>query len=236
MRLALKRPLRDEEHATHIKTSLKPTDVKFVSQTLFDNVVLFVWTTSDIPVVSSNVITHRLSVYKEARPIAQKKRKMGEKKRNVARKEDDKLVKVGFIKKAHYTTWLANVVMVKKLNGKWRICIDYTDLNKTCMKDSYPLPSIDCLVDGAFGHHILSFLDAYYEVMSFGLKHVGATYQRLIDYIFKGMLGRNVDIVVKYDSCLQHIQDLKEVFKALQNHGMQLNPKKCVLGVEGRNF
>jgi len=86
---------------------------------------------------------------------------MGEEKRNAACKEADKLVKVDFFKKAHYTTWLTNVVMVKKPNGKWRMCMDYTDLNKTCPKDVYPLPSIDRLVDGVVRHHILSFLDAY---------------------------------------------------------------------------
>ena len=107
-------------------------------------------------------------------------------------------MKVGFIKKARYTTWLANMVMVKKSNGKWRMYVDYTDLNKACPKDSYPLLSIDRLVDGATGHIILSFLDAYlgynqiqmhpndkekttfmtdsnnfyYEVIPFGLKNV----------------------------------------------------------------
>lgn len=59
-----------------------------------------------------------------------------------------------------YTTWLANVLMVKKSNGKWRMCIDYTDLNKACPKDTYPLPNIDRLVDNTLGYRMLSFLDA----------------------------------------------------------------------------
>jgi len=66
-----------------------------------------------------------------------------------------------FVKEAKYTTWLANIVMVKKANDKWRMCTDYTDLNKACPKDAYPLPSIDRLVGGAAGHKILSFLDDY---------------------------------------------------------------------------
>ena len=77
--------------------------------------------------------------------------------------------------------------------------------------------------------------------MSFDLKSADATYQRLMGQIFKGMLNRNVEvyvdnIVVKSDSCLQHIQDLKEVFKALRDHGMQLNPEKCAFGVEGEKI
>jgi len=238
-------PLHDEEHATHIGTSLKPINDKLASQTLIDNVDLFAWTTSYMPGGSPNIITHRLSVYKEAKLFTKKKRKMGKEKHDVACKEAGKLVKAGFIKRGHYT-WLSNVVMIKKSNGKWRMCTDYTKLNKACPKDSYPLPSIDCLVDGAVGHHTLGFLDAYsgynqiqihprdkekiafttdcvnfyYGAMSFGLKNVGATYQRLMDYVFKGILSRNIEvyvngIVVKSNSCLQHVLDLKEVFKAL---------------------
>jgi len=113
---------------------------------------------------------------------------------------------------------LANVVLVKKANGKWRMCVDFTDLNKACPKDSYPLPSIDALVDSASGCKILSFWDAFsgynqikmhprdesktafmtetssycYKVMPFGLKNTGATYQRLMDKVLAPMLGRNV--------------------------------------------
>ena len=157
--------------------------------------------------------------------------------------------------------------MLKKASGKWRMCVDYKDLNKACPKHSYPLPNIDRLVDGAAGHKILSFLDAYsgynqismhhsdrgktafttdsanyfYKVMSFGLKNAGATYQRLMDKIFKGMIGKSVevyvdDIVVKSDSCDQHIKDLQEVFDALRRVNMRLNPEKCASGVESGKF
>jgi len=77
---------------------------------------------------------------------------LGEEKRITTRVEADKLLQAGFIEEAHYTTWLANVVLVKKPNGKWRMCTDYIDLNKACPKDSYPLPSIDRLVNGATDH------------------------------------------------------------------------------------
>lgn len=71
------------------------------------------------------------------------------------------MLDAGFIREADYTTWLANVVLVKKSNGKWWMCTDYTDLNKACPKNSYPLPSIDRLVDGSSGHAMLSLMDAY---------------------------------------------------------------------------
>jgi len=92
---------------------------------------------------------------------------MGEEKCVAAQQEVEKLVKASFIRKAHYTTWLANVAMVKKSNDKWRMCTYYTNLNKACPKDFYPLPSINRLVDGAIDHTILSFLDAYFGYNKF---------------------------------------------------------------------
>jgi len=71
------------------------------------------------------------------------------------------LLDVGFIREIQYTTWLANVVLVKKNNGQWRMCVDYTDLNKACPKDAYLLLSIDGLVDGVTDNRIFSFLDAF---------------------------------------------------------------------------
>jgi len=257
--------LRDKDHKTHMGTSLKQDDREAIGKTLMKNADLFSWTAADMPRVKPDVITHRLYVYKEARPIAQKKRKLGEERQKAAREEIGKLVQAGFIQKARYTTWLANIVMVKKSNGKWRMCVDYIDLNKACPKDSYPLPTIDRLVDGAADHQILSFLDTYSaynqihmhprdkektafridsnnfynEVMPFGLKNAGATYQRLMD--FHDMIGRNIEvyvnnIVVKFDSCEQHVSDLKEVFQALRKYHVCLNPEKCAFGVEGRKF
>ena len=76
-------------------------------------------------------------------------------------KEVRKLLEVDFIQEVYYPDWLANVVMVKESNGKWRICIDFTDLNRACPKDSYPLPRIDTLVDSTARHQLLSFMDAF---------------------------------------------------------------------------
>ena len=66
-----------------------------------------------------------------------------------------------FISEAKYTTWISNVVLVKKSNGKWRMCVDYTDFNRACPKDAYHLPNIDKLVDNSSGYKLLSFMDAY---------------------------------------------------------------------------
>nr|KYP47172.1 Retrovirus-related Pol polyprotein from transposon 17.6 [Cajanus cajan] len=222
---------------------------------------------TDMPGIDPNFLCHKLSVCREAKPVAQQKRKIEEERKKAVEAEVSKLLEAGFIREIQYTIWLANVVMVKKANGKWRMCTDYTDLNKACPKDAYPLPNIDRLVDGAAGHKFLTFLDAYsgynqirmhtrdedkmafvtkssnycYQVMPFGLKNAGATYQRLMDKIFGGQIGKNMevyvdDMVVKSASLPSHVTDLAEVFHALRKHQMRLNPDKCVFGVSGSKF
>ncbi|KAL5582068.1 hypothetical protein UlMin_014510 [Ulmus minor] len=136
--------------------------------------------------------------------------------------EVDKLLKADFIEEANYPDWIANVVLVKKANGNWRVCVDFTDLNRACPKDSFPLPRIDQLVDATAGHELLSFMDAYsgynqirmhegdqehtafltnqglycYKVMPFGLKNAGATYQRLVNKTFKDQIGKTMEVYV----------------------------------------
>ena len=75
--------------------------------------------------------------------------------------EVNKLLDANFIRKAYYPEWLANVVMVKKANRKWKMCVDFTDLNSACSKDSFPLLKIDQLVDSAIGHKLLTFMDGF---------------------------------------------------------------------------
>ena len=75
--------------------------------------------------------------------------------------EVNKLLIANFIKEVYYLEWLANGVMVKKANGKWRICVDFTDLNNAYPKDSFPLPRIDQLVDSTAGHKLLTFMDTF---------------------------------------------------------------------------
>uniref|UniRef100_A0A2N9EE12 Reverse transcriptase domain-containing protein n=1 Tax=Fagus sylvatica TaxID=28930 RepID=A0A2N9EE12_FAGSY len=132
------------------------------------------------------------------------------------------LASSGVIREVQYPMWLSNTVVVKKKNGKWRVCIDFTDLNKTCLKDPFPLPWIDQLVDSASRHARLSFLDSfqgyhqipmnvadqdktafitprgtyYYKVMPFGLKNAGATYQIMVTKMFGHMIGKMVEVYI----------------------------------------
>jgi hypothetical protein len=86
---------------------------------------------------------------------------MSDDKAEGARNEVKRLHSAGVIREVTYPEWLTNTVMVKKANGKWRMCIDFTDLNKACPKDEFPLPRIDSLVDAAASSEFMSLLDCY---------------------------------------------------------------------------
>ena len=163
-------------------------------------------------------------------------------------------ITTSFICKAYHSEWLVNAVMVKKSNGKWRVCVDFTDLNRACPKDRFPLPKIDQLVNSTAGHELLTSMDAFsgynqilmseenqektsfvtsqslycYKVMSFGLKNVGATYQRLVNHMFSKQIGRNVevyvdDMLVKSREAKSHLDNLQETFMVSQR-GIEANP------------
>ena len=116
-----------------------------------------------MPGISPSTMVHKLNVCPSFPPIRQKKRVFTQERDKAIDEEVCKLLKADFIKEAYYLEWLANVVMVKKANSKWRICVDFTDLNKACPKDSYPLPHIDLLVDSTTGHQLLNFMDTWYN-------------------------------------------------------------------------
>ena len=189
---------------------------------LRNNQDCFAWSHKDMPGIDPEVTTHRLNVDPSHKPVKQKRRKLGIERNTIVNDEVRKLIEAGFIKEVQYPDWLANVVIVKKKNGKWRVCIDFTDLNKACPKDSFPLPHIDRLVDATAGHELLSFMDAFsgynqilmhpddqektafitergiycYKVMPFGLKNAGATYQTLVNAMFADQLGRTMEVYI----------------------------------------
>ena len=155
-----------------------------------------------MPSISTKVIQHRLNVDLEKKLVQHRQRVFTLKRNQAITDEVSKLLSAGFIREVYYPSWLTNVVLVKKANGKWRMCINFTDLNKTCPKDSFPLPRIDQLVDSKVRYKLLTFMDAFsgynqikiaeedqektafitsqglycYKVMPFRLKNARATY------------------------------------------------------------
>ena len=178
-----------------------------------------------------------------------------------------KLIKTNVIRISHYSDWLANVVVAPKKGKKWRVCVDFPDLNKACPKYNFPLPKIDLIVDATSKHEFLNFMDAFYgyhqikmhppdvkktsfitemglycyKIMPFGLKIAGATYQRLVNKIFKELIRKTMevyiyDMLVKSLKAADHIAHLEEVFGILWKHRMMLNPSKCIFGVSSGKF
>ena len=175
-----------------------------------------------MPGIPPEIIQHKLNVNLDRKPIQQRRRVFALGRDQAVTDEVTKLLAAGFIREVHYPKWLANVILVKKANGKWRMCEDFTDLNRACPKDSFPLPRIDQLVDSTAGQKLLTFMDAFsgynqirmaeedqektsfitsqglycYKVMPFGLKNSGATYQRLVNKMFSKQIGRNMEVYV----------------------------------------
>jgi len=121
----------------------------------------FAWTAAYMPGIDPDFLCHHLTMDAKVRRVRQRKRKFNEERCLVVKEETQKLLSAGHIREIQYPEWLANVVLVKKENGKWRMCVNFTDLNNACPKDSYPLPNIDELVDSASICKMLSFLDAF---------------------------------------------------------------------------
>src|SRR5688572_8365033 len=175
-----------------------------------------------MPGVPKELIEHSLNVYPQAVPQKQRLRHFAPDKREAIKREIAKLLVAGFINEVIHPEWVTNPILVHKKNNEWRMCVDYTDLNKHCLKDPFGLPRINQVVDSTAGCALLYFLDCYsgyhqialkeedqakiafitpfgafcYKTMSFGLKNAGETYQRAIQMCFEKQLHLNVEAYV----------------------------------------
>ena len=154
-----------------------------------------------------------------------------------------------------------------KKGNKGRVCVNYTDLNDACPKGNFPLLRIDQIVDASAGHGMLFFLEAFsgyhqipmhspdaektsfitphglycYNVMPFGLKNVGATYQRLVTKMLCSLLEITMevyidDMLVKSKQRPDHAVHLQQTFDLRRKYGMKLNPLKCTFGLNVDRF
>jgi hypothetical protein len=179
---------------------------------------VFAWSALDLVGVSRTVIEHSLGIDPSVRLKKQRLRKMSDEKTEATKAEVHRLLEANFIEPVAYPTWLSNVVMVQKKSGKWRMCIDFTSLNKACPKDNFPLPRIDKIVDSAARCEVMSLLDCfsgYHQIymkeedkartsfitpfgtycfirMPEGLKNAGSTFSRLTKTVLESQVGRNI--------------------------------------------
>nr|GEY32452.1 reverse transcriptase domain-containing protein [Tanacetum cinerariifolium] len=181
------------------------------------NLDIFAWQPSDMIGVPRSVAEHKLNIREGCPPVRQKKRGQAPERTKAIQSEVQKLVKARIMRQVYYHDWLSNPVMVKKHDGSWRI--------SRRRKDSLPhMTGVYC-----------------YTKMHFGLKNVGATYQRLMDKAFESQMGRNIevymdDLVVKSHTEAEMVRDIEETFQTLRKINMKLNPKKCSFGLAKRVF
>ncbi|KAL0292075.1 UNVERIFIED_CONTAM: Transposon Tf2-12 polyprotein [Sesamum calycinum] len=196
----------------------------------------------EMPGLDPKVAVHHLSVKKGARPVKQGQRRFRPELIPLIEGKVNKLIEVGFIREVKYPMWISSIVPVRKKNRQIRVCVDFKDLNNACTKDDFLLSIAELMIDATTGHEALSFMDGSsgynqirmapadeeltafrtpkgiycYKIMPFGLKNVGATYQRAMQKIFDDMLHKNVecyvdDLVVKSKKRENHFHDLRKV-------------------------
>jgi hypothetical protein len=220
----------------------------------------------ELKVYREDVIQHVIPLKEETKPFRQKLRQMNPKLAPLVQQELQKMLEAGIIAQTRHSSWCSNLVVARKKNGKISICIDFRNLNIVCTKDHYPLPKMETLLQRVTGLGMISMLDEFsgynqirlkaedrhkttfttpwgtfeYLRMLFGLSNVGATFQRAMDYAFRGLNGKLIEI---YQDDLRvfskdgktHLNHLRQVLDRCREFGISLNPAKSVFGVtEGK--
>ena len=130
---------------------------------LIQNVDVFAWSPYEVPEVDPEFIIHKLNV-DPSFPLKKKKPRRSAKEHvEAVRQAVERLKEAGAIKEIFFPEWLAYTVMVRKKNSKWRVCVDFMDLNQACPKDPFSMPKIDQLVDATYGNPRMNFLDAFQD-------------------------------------------------------------------------
>ena len=151
----------DPEKFFQIDSQLPPQKREELIEFRRKNVNVFAWSAYEAPGVDQNFICHHLNVNPSIIPKKQPPRCSSRDHSDAVKDEVTKFKQARVIKEVFYPEWLANTVVMKKKNGKWRVCVDFTNFNKACPKDPFLIPRIDQLVDATVGHPRISFLDAF---------------------------------------------------------------------------
>ena len=219
---------------------------------------VFAWSYNDMPGLDTNIVQHKIPLKLECPFVLQKLRRMKLEMSLKIKEEVKKQFDAGFLAVVRYPQWVANIIPVPK-DGKVRMCDGYRDLNRASPKDNFPLPHIDTSVDNTARFSLFSFMNGFsgynqikmvvedmekttfitlwgtfcYKVMHFGLKNVGATYQRAMHKEIEVYVD---DIIAKSKSEEEHLVNLKRLFERLQKFKLRLNPAKCTFGVKSEKL
>ena len=154
------------KHLAYIGSKLAEDVKDLLIRFLKQNVEVLAWKQENIGGIDLTVIIHKLNVIPFFKPVKHKRRSFTSERQKAINEEVSKLLQARAIREVNYPDWLANVVLIKKANGKWRLCIDFTNVNRACPKDSFPLTRIDLIVDATAGHELLSFMDSQVIIKS----------------------------------------------------------------------
>ena len=236
----------DQPREIRVSSSLSLDERSRLINLLKSYLDVFSWSYEDMAGLAPTIVQHHLPILPHVRPIKQKLRRLHPRWSLQVKEEIQKQLSVGFLSIAEYLEWLANVILVPLKDDKVRVCVDFRDLNKASPKDDFPLPHIDMLVDSTVRHPMLSFMDGFsrynqilidpedmektsfitkwgtycYQVMPFGLKNAGGTYQRVTTTLFHDMMHGDVevyvdDMTVKSRDKVDHLAALQRFFERI---------------------
>eukprot|EP00253_Pinus_taeda_P017525 PITA_17525 len=204
----------------NINKNLEKSQQEELTKILQKNSTAFAWEYTVMKGIDPKTCIHHIYIEENSRPIRQPQRRMNPNLREIVKEELQKLLNVNFIYPISDSRWVSPLVVVPKKNGKWRVCIDYRELNKATLKDHFPLPFIDRVLDTLAGKKYFSFLDGYggynqiqvapenqkkttftcpwetfsYQVLPFGLCNAPAKFQRAVLGIFPDLIHDCVEV------------------------------------------
>ena len=223
---------------------------------------IFAWSYKEMKGIPPDVVQHRIPLVPGALPIRQKERRMNPQLQLLVKAELEKLLQAGFIKPVEITDWVSPMVIVKKKNGKLRVCIDYRKLNQSTQKDHFPLPFINTILEEVAGHELYTFMDGYsgynqisihpddyhktafttpwgtfiYVVMPFGLCNAPSAFQRAMTHAFSDLLHTSMTVFIDdfstQSSRVSHLACVRESFERCRKARIALNPDKIFLAVQ----
>jgi hypothetical protein len=246
----------------HIGASCSPDEIVTYKSLFKEFCDVFAWSYEEMSGIDPDIVIHEIKTYPDAKPVRQRLRPVHPRKAAAIKLEVEKLLKANFIYPVALTDWVSNLVPIDKKQGTIRVCIDYRDINKACPKDNFPTPFVDQIVDDCAGSEIFSLMDGFsgynqinivpedqhktaficpwgtfaYRKLPFGLKNVGATFQRAMSYAFhdiKHIVQPYLDDLPAHSMRrVDHPIHLRAIFLRCRFYHIRLNPHKCIFCVE----